>query len=274
MSDSSIAASTCIWRRSCAIENSVGVLRLAATVCPASTWREMTMPSTGAMIDVRDRSTRAPASGRLALLDDRRGVGDLRLAGPDLRFRRGHRLGGGVVGEPRLVALGAGDEALGEQRLLAVEVVLRIVGLDPRPRRLRAQRQQVGLLVEELGPRCFEIGLGLAHLELEGLRVDAREELALLHLAVEVDEQLLDLARDLRTDENRGDRGQRARSRDDGGDVAALDLGKAVRRVAGCGAERLPGDAGSGRECQHRQGDQEAALRPLRGCGKGRRGRA
>ena len=61
MSDSSIAASTCIWRRSCAIENSVGVLRLAATVCPASTWREMTMPSTGAMIDVRDRSTRAPA---------------------------------------------------------------------------------------------------------------------------------------------------------------------------------------------------------------------
>ncbi len=42
--------------------NSVGVLRLAATVCPASTCREMTTPSTGATIDVRARSTRAEAS--------------------------------------------------------------------------------------------------------------------------------------------------------------------------------------------------------------------
>ena len=57
-----MATSTCMSRRSLAIVNSVGVLRLAATVCPASTWREMTTPSTGATIDVRARSTRADAS--------------------------------------------------------------------------------------------------------------------------------------------------------------------------------------------------------------------
>ena len=62
MSDSSIATSTCMSRRSFAIVKSVGVLRLAATVCPASTWREMTTPSTGAVIAVLLRSLRAAAS--------------------------------------------------------------------------------------------------------------------------------------------------------------------------------------------------------------------
>ena len=47
MSDSSIETSTCICERSCAIENSCGALKLAATVWPASICREITTPSTG-----------------------------------------------------------------------------------------------------------------------------------------------------------------------------------------------------------------------------------
>ena len=42
----------CISARSAAIENTVGDDRLAATVCPASTLRPMTMPSIGAVITV------------------------------------------------------------------------------------------------------------------------------------------------------------------------------------------------------------------------------
>jgi hypothetical protein len=45
-----------------AITNSTGACRLAATVCPASTLREITMPSTGARMVVRSRSTLACAS--------------------------------------------------------------------------------------------------------------------------------------------------------------------------------------------------------------------
>ena len=40
-------ASICIRVRSRAMEKSVGVCRLAATVCPTSTFRAMTTPSTG-----------------------------------------------------------------------------------------------------------------------------------------------------------------------------------------------------------------------------------
>ena len=45
-------ATTCIRVRSAASTNSVGAFMLAATVWPASTLREMTMPSMGAVIVV------------------------------------------------------------------------------------------------------------------------------------------------------------------------------------------------------------------------------
>ena len=48
--------STCIFVRSWAIRNSVGAARLAATVCPTSTFRETTTPSTGALMLVWSRS--------------------------------------------------------------------------------------------------------------------------------------------------------------------------------------------------------------------------
>ena len=45
-------ARTCIFVRSAARMKSVGAFMLAATVCPSSTLREMTMPSIGATIVV------------------------------------------------------------------------------------------------------------------------------------------------------------------------------------------------------------------------------
>ena len=64
-SASSTLVSTCILVRSCAMVNSVGACRLAATVCPTSTVRETTTPSTGARMIVCSRSSwvcRNPAS--------------------------------------------------------------------------------------------------------------------------------------------------------------------------------------------------------------------
>ena len=47
MSASETAASICMLRRSFAMMKRVGALRLAATVLPTSTWREITVPSIG-----------------------------------------------------------------------------------------------------------------------------------------------------------------------------------------------------------------------------------
>jgi hypothetical protein len=52
MSASAKLESMRISDRSCAILISVGVCRLAATVCPRSTTRSMTMPETGERIVV------------------------------------------------------------------------------------------------------------------------------------------------------------------------------------------------------------------------------
>ena len=52
MSASLTLVSTCILVRSSAIRNSVGAASDAATVCPTSTLREMTVPVVGEMIVV------------------------------------------------------------------------------------------------------------------------------------------------------------------------------------------------------------------------------
>src|SRR5437867_130212 len=65
-SASATLVSTCIFVRSWAMVKSVGADRLAATVCPISTAREMTTPSTGARIVVWSRSTCAFAVCALA----------------------------------------------------------------------------------------------------------------------------------------------------------------------------------------------------------------
>ena len=61
-SASSIAASTCMSARFCAMMNSSGACNDAATVCPGSTDFLTTTPSTGARIAVRSRSILACAS--------------------------------------------------------------------------------------------------------------------------------------------------------------------------------------------------------------------
>jgi hypothetical protein len=58
-SASDTAACTCILPRSSAIVNRVGACSDAATVCPTSTLREMTMPLIGETIVVYPRLTRA-----------------------------------------------------------------------------------------------------------------------------------------------------------------------------------------------------------------------
>ena len=59
---SSTLTSTRMSRRFCAITNSSGACRLAATVCPRSTARLITMPSTGEVMRVRERLVCACAS--------------------------------------------------------------------------------------------------------------------------------------------------------------------------------------------------------------------
>ncbi len=51
-SDSATLVSTCILARSSAMTKRVGACREAATVCPTSTLREMTMPFVGEMMSV------------------------------------------------------------------------------------------------------------------------------------------------------------------------------------------------------------------------------
>jgi hypothetical protein len=58
MSASSTLVSIWMRARSCAIWNSSGACICAATVCPTSTLRATTTPSTGERISVRDRSMR------------------------------------------------------------------------------------------------------------------------------------------------------------------------------------------------------------------------
>ena len=66
MSASLTFVSTCILVRSCAIVNNVGACRLAATVWPISTLREMTVPLMGERMMVRSRSTWACSSAAWA----------------------------------------------------------------------------------------------------------------------------------------------------------------------------------------------------------------
>jgi hypothetical protein len=82
--------STCILVRSCAIRNSVGACMLAATVCPTSTFRETTTPSTGArIIGVVEIQLRL-FQGSLRLIHLSFGRGQLRLRHLQSSFRGVH----------------------------------------------------------------------------------------------------------------------------------------------------------------------------------------
>ena len=94
ISDSSTLAFSCIRVRSAAITKSVGAERLAATVWPTSTLREMTMPSIGEVMTVFARLT-------CAWFSDGARLRDRRLGGSNLRDRRVARHRRGVEVVPR-----------------------------------------------------------------------------------------------------------------------------------------------------------------------------
>ncbi len=115
--------------------------------------------------------------------------------------------------------------------------------------------QDIASLIGERADRRVEVRLRLLHLEIEGLGVDPRQQLALLHGAVEVDEELLDLPGDLRPDGDRGHRRQRAGGRDHRGEGAALDLGQAEARRA-FAAEKYP-RSGRRQRDQHERSEHD-----------------
>src|SRR5207247_1806933 len=89
----------------------------------------------------------------------------------------------------------------------------------------------LGLLVEDRGLGGSEVGLRLVDLRLEDVGVDARDDLALLHDRVEVDEELFDLPRNLAADLDGDDRVEVAGRRDGSGEGTTLD---ARQPVLGC----------------------------------------
>ena len=154
-------------------------------------------------------------------------------------------LGGLVLGDGRVVGHLGGvlvrlsDQLLLPQLALAQEVAATVHHGHLRLGRLGARRGEGGAgvfqvrprllhhraLVEHLGPRGLDLGLGLVDLGLEDVRVDARDDLPLLHLRVEVGMELPDVPRHLRADLHRDHGVERAGGRDGGDEGAAGDGG-------------------------------------------------
>ena len=151
--------STCIFVRSCAIVKSVGADRDAATVCPTSTLREITMPSMGETMLVYERFT----------------CGEVQLRG---RLREGRVRGvdGGVRG--RRVRLGRVEVGL-RGEVLILEGLGAGVAAGRRRVRSPAAVTTPALAWRKLAWACCDG-------RLEDLRIDLGDELALLHLRVEV----------------------------------------------------------------------------------------
>ena len=174
-----MAVSTCMSVRLRAMTNISGACRLAATVCPGSTLRLMTMPSDrGANLGAAQVDPRLPEL-RLALLDEGDAVVRLCLDDARLRLRCFQR-------RLDLVQFGGRDEVLRDEGLLACVIALGIAQVDLRT-------IDLGLLHGHRRAGGLEVGLGLADAMLVGFRRDLRDQLAGLHGAVEVDEDLADL---------------------------------------------------------------------------------
>ena len=144
--------------RSAAMTKIVGADRLAATVCPTSTLREITMPSIGEVITVFERLTRAWFS-------DGAGLGHGGLCRTHLRRRGVTRHLGGVE----------------------------LVGRDELPRESSLARGELHLGVGQRHSRAIEVRLGLDQVRLRLLdravierRLEAGEHLALTDDGIEV----------------------------------------------------------------------------------------
>ena len=134
---------------------------------------------------------------RLALRDHRLGAAGLGLGHFDLGLAALDLLGGGIQHGARLLELGAGDEIALDQQLLALEIAPRFGQIHPDAGDRCAGGADVGLGGEHLGARRIEICQRLTYPVFEGLGVDAGNQLAALHLGVEVGHHLLHLAGNL-----------------------------------------------------------------------------
>ena len=226
------------------------------------------MPSTGARISVRSRSTRACASCDSRCFTTASALRTCACPTADLRLLRFQLLARGLERRERLVADRRGDEVLLEQHLVAVVLALGVAEQHFRARELRLQRGDVRALRQRRRARGFDVGHRLVHPQRERLRIDARDQLAFLHRRVVVGVELLDLTRDLRADLHRDDRIERARCSDRGGDRAALDFREAIR---GRRRERvLPPDVAARRTRAERHDEEEIERRFIRGMDEAR----
>ena len=94
--------------------------------------------------------------------------------------------------------------------------------------------------------RSIEVGAGLVHPQLVGRRLEARDDLALVHRRVVVRIDLLHLPGDRRGDLDSAHRVQRTARRDGYFDRAALDLGQPIAHGFAVTAQGVPGPCACG----------------------------
>jgi hypothetical protein len=171
-------ASTCMSLRFCAITNSSGDCRLAATVWPFSMARLITMPSTGEVMRVRCKSTRACASAASRWATLAWAVLIWASVTPACACAS---LSDSVVVLTSARALSA---SLWAMNCFSTRLCLRSKSRWASFRSTCARAtwarlaERVGLRRQHRSPRGIDIGLGRAHAVLEGLRVDLRDQLA------------------------------------------------------------------------------------------------
>jgi hypothetical protein len=102
--------------------------------------------------------------------------------------------------------------------------------------------------LQKLRTDALERGLGVGHGLLLQRRVDAGQQLSLLHLVVEIDKELGNLSRDLRADLNRRDGVERAGRGNGRLQIAALDGCESIR--GGLARKRRAMDE-HGHACEH-----------------------
>ena len=192
--------------------NSTGACRLAATVWPASTLRRITVPSTGARITVRSRSTCACLSSDSRCLTAACALeicASLTLSCASTAFSCSRVLSSTVralsSSAPEMKFLSTSAFLRSKSRCASARVTF------TRPSSACAAAW-FGARHRHRALRGVEVGARLVHAQLEGRRIDARDHLVLLHRGVEVGVDLLHLAGDLRADLHRGRRRSACRS--------------------------------------------------------------
>ncbi len=203
-----------------------GADRDAATVCPTSTLREITTPSMGDTMLVYERFTCARCSCATAWA----------------RFALAASMAAWVVA----TFASAVSEIGLRGEVLVLEGLRAGVGLVGGERaRLRGDHACLGLEV---------VGLGLLDRRLEQLRVDLGDQLALLHLRVEVGHELLDAPGDLGADLDGDERREGSARRDLAHDVALGDRGRLVGHRRGLVSRVPPPERNASADDQQEQG--------------------